>query len=44
MVQRFYGFNLEEDPMEDLAINIPQVWAQFLSGVGKSLGYEILDK
>ena len=25
-----YGFMLEEDPLEDLANNIPEIWAQFL--------------
>ena len=33
-----YGFMLDEDQLEDLAINIPDVWAKFLSGIEKHCG------
>jgi len=28
-----YGFMLEETHLEDLSVNIPQIWSQFLSEV-----------
>jgi uncharacterized protein YutE (UPF0331/DUF86 family) len=33
-----YGFMLDEDQLGDLAINIPDVWAEFLSAVEKYCG------
>lgn len=33
-----YGFSLEESPLEDLANNIPEIWAQFLLEIEKLLG------
>ena len=33
-----YGFSLEESPLEDLADNIPEIWAQFLLAIEKHLG------
>ena len=33
-----YGFMLDEDELKDLAINIPGVWAEFLSGIEKYCG------
>lgn len=32
-----YGFMLEETHLEDLAVNIPRVWSQFLSEIEKFL-------
>jgi uncharacterized protein YutE (UPF0331/DUF86 family) len=33
-----YGFMLDEDQLEDLAVNIPDVWAEFLSAIKMYLG------
>jgi uncharacterized protein YutE (UPF0331/DUF86 family) len=33
-----YGFMLDEDQLEDLAVNIPDVWAEFLTAIKMYLG------
>ena len=35
-----YGFSLEESLLEDLANNIPEIWAQFLLEIDKHLGFK----